>query len=214
MKGWPNRRRLLWGRSSLLKGLALPVALLLVITVAAGFYFVIPLFSGSQNHSHEVVSDASGSVQDNSAQNHLSPNQNTSNQSSYRDVLKIASVQACAFGSDKYIIQFGSVGFLCRAGEYRPGYAQAGEDCRRRGQINRGPFPASPRRKKDPGPKREREKSQCYCNRFIRRPCRGYDPLRKTFSTIDCVRLRASLWAAAPASAKTQTQRLLLLQDQ
>ncbi len=93
MKGWPNRRRLLWGRSSLLKGLALPAALLLVFTVATGFYFVIPLFTGSQNHSHEVVSGAPGSVQDESAQNHLSPSQNTSNQSSYRDVLKIASVR-------------------------------------------------------------------------------------------------------------------------
>ncbi len=93
MKGWPNRRRLLWGRSSLLKGLALPAALLLVITVAAGFYFVIPLFSGSQNHSHEVASGASGPFQDESAQDHLSPSQNTSNQSSYRDVLKIASVR-------------------------------------------------------------------------------------------------------------------------
>ena len=93
MKGWPNRRRLLWGRSSLLKGLALPTALLLVITVAVGFYFVIPLFSGSQNHSHEVVSDASGSVQDNNTQDHLSSIQNTSTRSSYRDVLKIASVR-------------------------------------------------------------------------------------------------------------------------
>ena len=77
MKGWPNRRRLLWGKSSLLKGLALPAALLLVITVAVGFYFVIPLFSGSQNHSQEVVSDASGSAQDNNTQNHLSFIQNT-----------------------------------------------------------------------------------------------------------------------------------------
>ena len=93
MKGWPNRRRLLWGRSSLLKGLALPAALLLVFTVATGFYFVIPLFTGFQNHSHEVVSGAPGSVQDESAQNNLSPSQNTSNQSSYRDVLKIASVR-------------------------------------------------------------------------------------------------------------------------
>ncbi|MGD0953839.1 MAG: hypothetical protein ABR985_15865, partial [Methanotrichaceae archaeon] len=93
MKGWPNRRRLLWGRSSLLKRLALPTALLLVFTVATGFYFVIPLFSGSQNHSHEFTSSASGPVQDKNAQNHLSPSQNTSNQSSYRDVLKIASVR-------------------------------------------------------------------------------------------------------------------------
>jgi len=93
MKGWSNRHRLLWGRSSLLKGLALPTALLLVITVGIGFYFVIPLFSGSQNHSHEVVSGAPGSVQDESAQNHLSPSQNLSNQSSYHDVLKIASVR-------------------------------------------------------------------------------------------------------------------------
>jgi hypothetical protein len=93
MKGWPNRRRLLWGRSSLLKGLALPAALLLVITVAAGFYFVIPLFSGFQNHIHEVASCASGSVQDKGVQNHLEPNQRTSNLTSYRDVLKIASVK-------------------------------------------------------------------------------------------------------------------------
>ena len=93
MKGWPNRRRLLWGRSSRLKRLALPAALLLVITVAVGFYFVFPLFSGSQNHSHEVASGASGPVQDKNAQNHLYPGQNTSNQSSYRDVLKIASVR-------------------------------------------------------------------------------------------------------------------------
>ena len=93
MKGWPNRRRLLWGRSSLLKGLALSAALLLVITVAVGFYFVIPLFSGSQSHSHAVTSNASGSVQDKTAQNHLDPGQIASNQSSYRDVLKIASVR-------------------------------------------------------------------------------------------------------------------------
>jgi hypothetical protein len=93
MKGWPNRRRLLWGRSSLLKGLALPTALLLVITMGIGFYFVIPLFSGSQNHSHEVASSASGPFQDKNAQNNLSPSQNTSNQSSYHDVLQIASVR-------------------------------------------------------------------------------------------------------------------------
>ncbi len=98
MKGWPNRRRLLWGRRSLIKGLALPAALLLVVTVAVGFYLVFPLFSGSQNHSLEANADVSKpildkSVQENSASNNLTPSQKTANQSSYRDILKIASVR-------------------------------------------------------------------------------------------------------------------------
>ena len=142
MKGWPNRRRLLWGRSSLLKGLALPAALLLVITVAVGFYFVIPLFSGSQNHSHDVVSGASGSVQDKSTQNHLSPIQNTSNQSSYRDVLKIASVRpalSALINTSSSSGQSVTYAELVNTGQdtLRPG-----EDSRRRWQINRSPFPA------------------------------------------------------------------------
>jgi hypothetical protein len=97
MKGWPNRRRLLWGRRSLIKGLALPAALLLVVTVAVGFYLVFPLFSGSQNHSLEANADVSKpildkSVQENSASNNLTPSKKTANQTSYRDILKIATV--------------------------------------------------------------------------------------------------------------------------
>jgi uncharacterized repeat protein (TIGR01451 family) len=94
MKGWPNRRRLLWGRRSLMKSLALSIAMLLVVTLAAGIYFLTPLLSGSQNHSHEISTVATNSVQDEIAQNHLSPTHKTSNQTgTYRDILKIASVQ-------------------------------------------------------------------------------------------------------------------------
>lgn len=94
MKGWPNRRRLLWGRRSLMKSLALSIAMLLVVTLAAGIYFFTPLFSGSQNHSHESSADLSSSVQDEIAQNHLASIHKSSNQTgTYRDILKIASVQ-------------------------------------------------------------------------------------------------------------------------
>lgn len=94
MKGWPNRRRLLWGRRSLMKSLALSIAMLLVVTLAAGIYFFTPLFSGSQNHSHESSIDLSRSVQDEIAQNHLASIHKSSNQTgTYRDILKIASFQ-------------------------------------------------------------------------------------------------------------------------
>jgi hypothetical protein len=99
MKGWPSRRRLLWGRRSLMRGLAWPTALLLVVTLAAGFYFVLPLFSLSPNHSHDGTVDADKALQDHGSDDRGSTNLTNSRlktldePGSYRDVLKIAAMQ-------------------------------------------------------------------------------------------------------------------------
>jgi hypothetical protein len=103
MKGWPNRRRLLWGRRSRMRGLAWPAVLLLVVVLATGIYFILPLFSTFQNHNPEVAAESSNQI-------HYVYHQNSTDQmetnaarttwkneneaGSYRDVLKIAAVQA------------------------------------------------------------------------------------------------------------------------
>ncbi len=103
MKGWPNRRRLLWGRRSRMRCLAWPAALLLVIVLATCLYFVLPSFSSFQNHNLEGTFDSAKSIQihrddDRGSTNLSDANithtvlKNQDETASYRDVLKIAAV--------------------------------------------------------------------------------------------------------------------------
>jgi hypothetical protein len=105
MRGWPNRRRLLWGRRSRMRGLAWPAALLLAIALITGLYFVLPLFSSYQNHGHESTIDVAKSIQIHGDDDPGSANisgadstepirKNQDDTGSYRDVLKIAAVQS------------------------------------------------------------------------------------------------------------------------
>lgn len=105
MKGWPNRRRLLWGRRSRMRGLAWPGALLLVIVLATGLYFALPLISTSQNHNSEGLVESSRSIQIHNGDDHSRTNlsdanitqevqKNRDEAGTHRDVLRIAAVQA------------------------------------------------------------------------------------------------------------------------